>query len=89
MTSHQLAQLLGMPERQVEEHLLHVVKTVARDPTRTFMLEPSECQTCGFAFRDRTRLKRPSRCPRCRSESVTSPRYGIREHEDGNGEPAI
>ncbi len=79
LTSNQLAHMLGMPERHVEEHLAHVVKTVSRDPIRTFTLEPSECQSCGFAFRNRTRLTRPSRCPRCRSESVTAPRYGIRE----------
>ena len=83
LSSHQLAQLLGIPERQVEDHLVHIVKTIARDPTRTFLLDPSECQDCAFAFRDRTRLTRPSRCPRCRSEAITSPRYGIREVQAG------
>jgi len=80
LSSHQLAQLLNMPERQVEDHLTHIVKTLSRDPARTFLLEPSECQDCTYAFRERTRLTRPSRCPRCRSEAITSPRYGIREH---------
>lgn len=79
LSSHQLAQLLGMPERQVEDHLTHIVKTLAHDSSRTFLLEPSECQVCTYAFRDRTRLTRPSRCPRCRSEAITSPRFGIRE----------
>lgn len=79
LTSHQLAQLLGMPERQVEDHLTHIVKTLARDRARTFLLEPSECRDCAFVFRERRRLTRPSRCPRCRSEAITSPRYGIRE----------
>ncbi|GMV49101.1 transcriptional regulator [Nitrospirales bacterium NOB] len=82
LSSHQLAQLLGMPERQVEDHLSHVVKTLARDRTRTFILEPSTCQDCGFTFRDRTKLTRPSRCPRCRSESITAPRYGIRDESN-------
>ena len=77
LSSYQLAQLLGIPERQVEDHLGHVVKTIARDPDRRFILEPSRCQDCGFVFRDRTKLTRPSRCPRCRSESITAPRYGI------------
>lgn len=81
LSSHQLAQLLGMPERQVEEHLAHIVKTLARDPARTFVLEPSACQNCAYTFRDRTRLTRPSRCPCCRSEGITSPRFGIREEQ--------
>ena len=83
LSSHQLAQLMGIPERQVEEHLTHIVKTIVRDPTRTFILERSECQSCAFVFRERTKLTRPSRCPRCRSEAITSPRYGIREEMSG------
>lgn len=76
-SSHQLAQMVGIPERQVEDHLTHIVKTVARDRARRFILDPSACQGCGYVFRERTRLTRPSRCPRCRSESITAPRYGI------------
>ena len=76
-SSHQLAQLLGIPERQVEDHLTHVVKSLARDRTRRFILEPSACPDCGFVFRDRRKLTRPSRCPSCRSEGITAPQYGI------------
>ncbi len=77
LSSHQLAQMLGIPERQVEDHLSHVVKSIARDRSRRFVLDPSTCQDCGFVFKDRSRLTRPSRCPRCRSEAITAPRYGI------------
>lgn len=79
LSSHQLAQMLGIPERQVEEHLPHVVKSVARDRSRRFVLEPSTCPDCSFIFRERTRLTRPSRCPRCHGESITPPRYGIEQ----------
>ena len=77
LASHQLAQMLGIAERQIEEHLMHVVKTLARDPSRRFILEPSTCLNCGFVFRERARLTRPSRCPLCRSEGISAPRYGI------------
>lgn len=77
LSCHQLAQMLGIPERQVEDHLAHVVRTVARDRSRRFILEPSTCPDCGFVFRDRTRLTRPSRCPICHGEGITAPRYGI------------
>jgi len=76
-SSRQLAELVGVPERQVEDHLIHVAKSVARDQTRRFVLEPSRCRDCGFVFRERTRLTCPSRCPRCRSEAISPPRYGI------------
>lgn len=77
LSAFQLAQRMGLPERQIEEHLSHIVKTVGRDRTRRFLIEPSKCQHCGFEFRERTRLTRPSRCPRCRSEAITAPRFGI------------
>ena len=77
LSSYQLAQMLGIPERQVEEHLTHVVKTIARDKTRKFILDPARCQDCGFVFHDRRRLTSPSRCPQCRSEAIEAPRYGI------------
>ena len=77
LSSFQLAQMIGIPERQVEEHLSHIVKTVGRNATRQFLIEPSTCRQCNFEFKERTRLTRPSRCPRCRSESITAPRFGI------------
>ncbi|WP_455378056.1 hypothetical protein [Petrachloros mirabilis] len=77
LSSHQLARMVGLPERQIEDHLTHVVKSLARDPTRRFVLEAATCPDCDFIFRERTKLTRPSRCPRCRSEHITSPRYGI------------
>jgi transcriptional regulator len=77
LSSRQLAQMVGLPERQVEEHLTHVAKTIARDRTRRFILEPAMCPNCDFVFRERTKLTRPSRCPRCRSEGISAPRYGI------------
>ena len=77
LSTYQLAQMLGIRERQVEEHLTHVVKTIARDKTRRFILDPAFCQDCNFIFRGRSRLTRPSRCPHCRSEAIAAPRYGI------------
>ena len=77
LSSHQLAQMLGIPERLVEEHLTHVVKTIARDKTRRFILDPARCQDCDFVFRDRSRLTSPSRYPHCRGEAIAAPRYGI------------
>ena len=77
LATHQLAQMLGIPERPVEDHLEHVVKSIAHDKTRRFILEPPRCQDCEFVFHDRRRLTRPSRCPQCHSEDIAAPRYGI------------
>ncbi len=76
-SSQDLAALIGAPERQIEEHLAHVVRSLAKDKTRRFLLEPSRCHDCGFVFRDRTRLTTPGRCPACHSEAIAPPRFGI------------
>jgi hypothetical protein len=76
-SSRELAAMIGAPERQIEEHLAHVVRSLAKDGTRQFLLEPSRCHDCGFVFRDRTRLTTPGRCPACRSEAIAPPRFGI------------
>ncbi|HTK86830.1 MAG TPA: hypothetical protein VL329_03820 [Nitrospiraceae bacterium] len=82
-SSYELAALLGIPERDIEHHLLHIVKSLARDRTRRFMLESSTCHDCRYVFRERTRLTRPSRCPRCRSEAISAPRFTIEIRQPG------
>lgn len=76
-SSRDLAALIGAPERQIEEHLSHVVRSLAKDKTRRFLLEPSRCHDCGFVFRERARLTTPGRCPACHSEAIAPPRFGI------------
>ena len=89
-SSRELAELLWIPERHVEEHLRHVVRSLARDPSRRFILMPSACGGCGYLFRERTRLTRPSRCPRCRSEDISAPRYGIEDlPSPGDGDKKV
>ncbi len=77
-SSQQLSELIGVPERHIEDHLIHIQRSVTRDRNRTFVLESSECQDCGFVFRERARLTTPGRCPQCRSEGISPPRFGIR-----------
>lgn len=76
-SAQDLAHRLGISEREVEEHLAHIARSVTRDRQGRFLLEPSTCQDCGFVFRGRTRLTKPSRCPKCRSEAISPPRFGI------------
>ena len=77
-SARDLAHRYAIPERQVEEHLAHIARSVSRDRTCRFIRESAECQLCGFIFRDRARFTRPSRCPDCRSERICAPRFGIR-----------
>ena len=51
LSAYQLAQMLGISERQVEDHLVHVVKTIARDRKRRFILEPPPVRSAISFFR--------------------------------------
>jgi transcriptional regulator len=77
MTSRQLAAVIKISERQVEDHLVHIVRSVESNRSRRFVIEPSACLDCEFVFTDRSRVTRPSHCPKCRSENISMPRYGI------------
>lgn len=76
-SARDLAAVLSIPEREVENHLTHVMRSLGRNSQLRFMMEHAFCHRCGFLFRERTRLTRPSRCPRCRSEDIASPRFGV------------
>lgn len=76
LTARQISAQVGIPEKEVYAHLLHVRKSAERSGGR-FRVTPAECTRCGFSFRKRDRLKRPGRCPLCRGESIAEPLFGV------------
>jgi hypothetical protein len=72
----ELSQLLGIPEREVGEHLAHLARSLSPAGQR-LVTEPPACNACGFVFVERRRPTRPSACPRCRQSRVTRPRFRI------------
>jgi predicted Zn-ribbon and HTH transcriptional regulator len=75
MTARELSKALKMPEKEVIAHMDHVAKSV--QPPKRLVIDPSECQRCGFVFRSRRRFSSPSRCPECRHEGITRPEFSI------------
>jgi len=76
-SARELSAQFGIPQRQVDGHMPHILRSVSRDKSRRFVMEPSGCHECGYEFLTRTRLTRPSRCPQCRGKKISDPRYGI------------
>lgn len=72
-----LSQQLKIPEREVLVHLEHLRRSAAARGAH-LVVEPTRCLQCGFEFRGRDRLKKPGRCPRCRSSHLEAPRYYLR-----------
>lgn len=75
LTAWDLAEILGIKEREVAEHLEHVARSVSC--TGKIRVEPARCKQCGFVFTKRKQFKSPSRCPQCRSQQVERPRFSI------------
>jgi predicted Zn-ribbon and HTH transcriptional regulator len=75
-TARDLSARIGISEKDVTQHLEHLARS-AKERGERLEVEQPECVDCGFVFKDRTRLTRPSRCPRCKGERVAPPRYGI------------
>lgn len=74
-SSLELSQLLSLSEKEVLEHLSHIAR--APGSGLHFQIIPARCKHCGFAFKKRDRLTRPSRCPLCQHESISRPRFAL------------
>jgi len=80
LDSQEISKLFGVREREVLDHLQHIAKSVH---PRHLTIEPASCKRCGFSFRKRTRLNTPGRCPVCKSESISPPRFKINPSDRG------
>lgn len=54
------------------EHLLQSIKHTEYKP----VIEVATCKKCGFEFSS-DKLRKPSKCPKCKSTWVTEPRIGL------------
>ena len=75
-TARELSADVSLPEREVVTHLEHLERSLVRADVE-LRIEPPRCLSCGFGFKKRERLGRPSRCPRCRSERLGVPRFWV------------
>ena len=74
--AREISQLLSISEKEVYTHMPHVKKSVLAMGKKLIIL-PASCQVCGYRFKDRNRPKKPSRCPECKSERISNPRYSL------------
>lgn len=75
-SAHELSALVSASEAAVEKHLEHLARSIAARG-EALIMEPPKCLECGHAFRDRSRFSVPGRCPRCRSERISAPRFSV------------
>lgn len=76
LTARELSAAVGIPEKDVAEHLAHLEKSLKASGGRLHVL-PAECVACGFIFRDRKRFTRPGACPQCRATRIDPPAFRV------------
>ena len=79
LTAREISERVRVQEREVLEHLEHI--KIARHVG--LVVEPALCMACDFVFKKRERLKGPGRCPVCRSEHLSQPKFSVPEDEEG------
>jgi len=74
-SAQELANYFRVELKWVIEDLYHLAKSAK--PTYDLRMFPAECKRCGFIFKERSRIKAPTKCPRCREESIQAPLFII------------
>ncbi len=74
MSISQLANMYKMKVEELLEDFPHIKKTIH---PKQLKIIPAVCKDCRFVFKERTKLKAPSKCPKCRSEWIEEPLFKI------------
>jgi len=75
LSAREIAKRLDITVNEVLEDLRHVRKST-QSPFK-FKIIPSRCNHCGFTFKERSKVKTPSKCPKCKSESIAEAMFKI------------
>lgn len=62
--------------KEVYEHLEHIRRSLTKR-AHYLVIMPAECRKCGFIFKKREKLKKPGKCPVCRSETIEDPFFSL------------
>nr|WP_244403834.1 transcriptional regulator [Pyrolobus fumarii] len=82
LTAREIGDLLGLDpreEKRVYEEIMHAAKSLARQTNLRIYMVPPRCAKCGYTFTDLKKAKKPSRCPKCKSERILPPAFYIDE----------
>ncbi len=77
MSSRDLSVAVRIAEKDVTLHLQHIRRSI-KSRGKKFLVEPWQCNQCGFVFSKRERLSKPGKCPQCKKGSFLSARFRVR-----------
>lgn len=77
-TAKELSRAVGISEKDVAGHLEHLTRSL-RASGEQLQVTPASCLSCGYLFKSRDRLTRPTSCPDCRDTQIDPPAFQIIE----------
>jgi transcriptional regulator len=77
MSIMDIARVLEMPPRDVEQDIKHLLKSLKRSNYR-LIVTPARCKKCAFTFQ-KTKLRKPAKCPACHATWIRQPQIRIEE----------
>ncbi len=75
----EIARLLDMSPRDVEDDLHHLRKSLHHHAEYTLVVHPAHCRKCGFKFHD-DKLRKPGKCPICHETWIEEPTLEVVKH---------
>jgi len=76
-SAKELSVMVGLSEKEVLDHLAHIRRS-SRPKEQSLTVTPAVCKVCGFVFKKRERLTRPTRCPMCKGERIAEPLFSFK-----------
>ncbi len=76
VTAKEISSILGIKEKEVIYHIPHVSRSLPKN--EKLIIDPPQCRLCGFIFKGRKKISKPSRCPRCYAGSIQPSAFWIK-----------
>lgn len=71
LTVGELSKVVGKSEKEIYDHLEQLQKS------GLLVIIPAECGKCDYIFESREKVKKPSKCPKCKSTYIKQPLFTV------------
>lgn len=81
---YQISRELGLEPSEagsLYEDLEHIARSL-RNSDLVLLMQPPTCRSCNYVFKDLKKLRKPSKCPRCKGERISPPRFIIKPRDE-------
>jgi hypothetical protein len=73
-SAQEFAYYFNIDLNEILDDLEHIKRSIR---PKKLNVDPAKCKNCAFIFKERSKIKKPSKCPRCRSEWIMPPLFSL------------